>query len=305
LEGRQLNRENQPWREGDQTVRILVTGAGGQLGSDLVPLLEAAGHEVRGCTRSQLDVTNPAMCRQVMEAFRPEVVIHTAAYTAVDQAEGEPALAYKVNAAGAGHFAVAAEAVGARLCYISTDYVFDGMASRPYAETDPVNPQTVYGKSKLAGELAVQLLCSRYYIVRTSWLYGRSGDNFVAAILKLARQKRELNVVNDQIGSPTYTMDLSRWLLDLIRTDEYGIYHASNTGACSRYEFARAILAEAGIEVNVQPCTTEEYPRPAPRPKFSVLDHQAIRRKGLPELPHWRDSLRSFMQMMDTPDRNW
>lgn len=277
-------------------MRILITGAGGQLGRDLVPLLEAEGHDVLGCTRSQLDVTDPARCRQVMETFQPEVVIHAAAYTAVDQAEGEPALAYQVNAVGAGNVAAAAEAVGARLCYISTDYVFDGMARRPYAETDPVNPQSVYGKSKLAGELAVQLLCSRSYIVRTSWLYGRFGDNFVTAILRSARQKRDMKVVEDQIGSPTNTADLSRWLLELIQTDKYGIYHASNTGSCSRYEFAGAILAEAGFEVEVQPCTTEEYPRPAPRPKYSVLDHQAIRCKGLPKLPHWRDSLRSFMQ---------
>jgi len=191
---------------------------------------------------------------------------------------------------------LAAEEIGAKFVYISTDYVFDGRADKPYREYDRTDPQTVYGRSKLAGEQLVQSLSSRYFIVRTSWVYGKHGANFVKTMLKLAEERDRLKVVHDQIGSPTYTLDLARFLLELVKTDYYGIYHASNSGICSWYEFAKAIFEERRLNVHVEPCTTEEFPRPAPRPAWSVLDHGAIRAHGFEPLRPWREALRHYLQ---------
>jgi dTDP-4-dehydrorhamnose reductase len=181
------------------------------------------------------------------------------------------------------------------LCYISTDYVFDGKASQPYNEYDNTNPSGIYGKSKRAGELAVQTLNTKYFIVRTSWLYGSHGNNFVKTMLKLGKKKDQLNVVHDQVGSPTYTVDLCLFLADLIQTEKYGIYHVSNTGACSWFEFAKAIFEESGISIQVNPCTTVEFPKPAPRPKYSVMDHMSIRTNDFQDLQHWRVALKAFL----------
>ena len=276
-------------------VKILVTGANGQLGKDVIRILEAE-HEVFGFSRKEMDIRDLDCCLEVMDRFRPDAVIHCAAYTAVDQAESEPDEAFRVNAFGSRNIALAAERVGSKICYISTDYVFDGMSDVPYNEYDNTNPASVYGKSKRAGEQLVQSLSSKYFIVRTSWVYGRNGNNFVKTMLRLAKERDKLKVVHDQVGSPTYTVDLSRFLSDLIVTDKYGIYHASNTGRCSWYEFACAIFEESGISVQVDPCTTEEFPRPAPRPKFSVLDHMSIRANGFSDLRHWREALKEFLQ---------
>jgi dTDP-4-dehydrorhamnose reductase len=226
----------------------------------------------------------------------PDAVVHCAAYTKVDQAESEPDEAYRVNAYGTRNAALAAEEVGAKFVYVSTDYVFDGRADKPYREYDRTDPQTVYGRSKLAGEQLVQSLSSRYFIVRTSWVYGKYGANFVKTMLKLAEDRDRLKVVHDQVGSPTYTLDLARFLLELVRTDYFGIYHASNSGICSWYEFAKAIFEERGLNVQVEPCTTEEFPRPAPRPAWSVLDQGAIRAHGFKPIRPWREALRSFLQ---------
>jgi len=278
------------------TMRILVTGANGQLGRELVELQAPRDMEIIGLDRKKLDITDLAQCRNVFQTYKPDAVIHCAAYTKVDQAESEPDEAYRVNAYGTRNAALAAQEFGAKFVYVSTDYVFDGRADKPYREYDRTDPQTVYGQSKLAGEQLVQSLTSRYFIVRTSWVYGKYGANFVKTMLKLAEERDRLKVVHDQIGSPTYTLDLARFLLELVRTDYFGIYHASNSGICSWYEFAKAIFEERGLNVQVEPCTTEEFPRPAPRPAWSVLDQGAIRAHGFKPIRPWREALRSFLQ---------
>jgi dTDP-4-dehydrorhamnose reductase len=275
-------------------MKVLVTGAMGQLGSDIV-WLWADKCEVYGFGRDQLDITNEEQCRQVVDTLQPDVIVHCAAYTGVDAAESDADRAYQVNAFGTRSLVVAAERVKAKFCYVSTDYVFDGTANVPYTEYDNTNPQGVYGKSKRAGELLVQSLSTRYFVVRTSWVYGQHGANFVKTMLKLAGERDSLKVVCDQLGSPTYTVDLAQFLQQLVETERYGVYHASNTGTCSWYEFAFAIFEERGLNVRVEPCTTEEFPRPAPRPKYSVMDHVAIRANGFQDLRHWREGLRAFL----------
>jgi dTDP-4-dehydrorhamnose reductase len=282
-------------------MKVLVTGASGQLGRDVVLLLEKEGHDVLACDRDQMDITNQAQCNEVISSYHPEVVIHCAAYTAVDAAETDIDGAYKVNAVGTRNVAVAAEKTGAKLIYISTDYVFDGKSVDPYQEYDNTNPQSVYGKSKRAGEWLVQSLSSRWFVVRTSWVYGLHGNNFVKTMLKLGQEKPKLQVVHDQKGSPTYTLDLAGFLMELMTTEMYGIYHASNSGTCTWYEFTQAIFEEAqttggvSIQAKLEPCTTEQFPRPAPRPVNSVMDHMSIRTNGLTDLRPWRDGLKDFI----------
>lgn len=273
---------------------ILVTGAGGQLGRELA-LLQPPGVRIVGLDRQALDVTDYDACLAAVEQSGADAVIHAAAYTAVDRAESEPDVAYRVNVIGTQNISRAAEAFDAKLVYVSTDYVFDGMGSRPYRENDPPAPRTVYGLTKLEGEQAARSLCSRSFVVRTSWVYGAHGPNFVRTMLDLARSGRELAVVDDQRGAPTYTLDLARVLVRLAWTFRYGVYHASNGGSCTWYQFARAIFEESGLEVALRPCTTADYPRPAPRPAYSVLAHHALRRAGLPPMRHWRDALRDFL----------
>ncbi|MEN1989107.1 dTDP-4-dehydrorhamnose reductase [Paenibacillus hubeiensis] len=285
-------------------MKVLVTGANGQLGRDVVLLSEKEGHSVLACNRDQMDITNQAQCNEVISSYQPDVIIHCAAYTAVDAAEADIDGAYKVNAVGTRNVAVAAEKIGAKLIYISTDYVFDGRSANAYQEYDDTNPQSVYGKSKRAGEWLVQSLCSRWFVVRTSWVYGLHGNNFVKTMLKLGQEKPELQVVHDQKGSPTYTVDLAGFLMELMSTEMYGIYHASNSGTCTWYEFTQAIFEEAQavggltIQAQLQPCTTEQFPRPAPRPRNSVMDHLSIRTNGLTDLRSWRDGLHDFIRLL-------
>ncbi|MBB6670628.1 dTDP-4-dehydrorhamnose reductase [Cohnella nanjingensis] len=274
---------------------LLVTGANGQLGQEMVRM-SSDQVKIVGYSRQQMDVTNLAQCREVIAALRPDAVIHAGAYTAVDKAESEPDEAYKVNASGTRNLALAAREHGAKLCYVSTDYVFDGMGTSPYNEFDNTNPQSIYGKSKRAGEVLLQSLHDSYFIVRTSWVYGKYGNNFVKTMLKLGAERDSVTVVHDQVGSPTYTYDLGRFLIDLVQTEAYGVYHASNTGTCTWYEFAQAIFEESGMSTKTEPCTTEQFPRPAPRPRYSVMDHSAIRQNGLTDLPPWREALRVFLQ---------
>lgn len=282
-------------------MKVLVTGADGQLGRDVVRLFEEVGHEVLACGKEQLDITEETMCRMRVQTFGPDVVIHCAAYTAVDQAESDIDAAFLVNTTGTRNMVVAAERVEAKFCYISTDYVFDGSSPSAYQEYDGTNPQSVYGKSKRAGELLVQSLSSAFFIVRTSWVFGVHGRNFVNTMLDLGQRQPVLQIVQDQKGSPTYTKDLAAFLLELAATEKYGIYHASNAGACSWFEFAQAIFEEAEqilgtpFSVQINPCRTEDFPRPAPRPRNSVMDHVAIRTNRLQELRPWREGLRAFL----------
>ncbi|MFL1676654.1 dTDP-4-dehydrorhamnose reductase [Paenibacillus dendritiformis] len=282
-------------------MKVLVTGAQGQLGQDVVNIFSQAGHAVKGYARTELNITDDDQCRQVISAYNPECIIHCAAYTAVDAAESDIDGAFLVNAAGTRNVALSAEKVGAKLVYISTDYVFNGESDKPHLEFDFADPRTIYGKSKYAGEQMVKDFCSRWFVVRTSWVYGLYGSNFVKTMLRLGQEKRQLQVVNDQKGSPTYTVDLAWFLVRLIATEKYGIYHASNSDFCTWFEFTEAIFAEAkerlGITITakLEPCTTAQFPRPAPRPANSVLEHLAIRLSGFEDLPHWRDGLKRFM----------
>lgn len=276
---------------------VLVTGGRGQLGTDITFLLERQGYNVHAYGRDTLDITKQGQVQDVMQQVRPDVVIHTAAYTKVDQAETDSDTAYRVNALGTRNVAIEAERYQAKLIYISTDYVFDGTADAPYSEFAPVNPVNVYGRSKWAGEEFVRQFCSQWFIVRTSWVYGKHGHNFVKTMRRLAETQSELRVVHDQIGTPTYTVDLAMFLLQLLETEAYGTYHASNSGMCSWYEFACAIFEEAGLaHIHVHPIPTVEYPLPARRPAYSVLDHMMMRLQGMNELRHWREALHSFME---------
>lgn len=283
-------------------MKVLVTGAAGQLGQDVVILLQREGHEVLACDRAEMDITDLAQCEKVIGAYGPEAVIHCAAHTAVDAAETDIDAAYLINATGTRNVAVAAEKAGAKLVYISTDYVFNGQGTHPYHEYDNTDPQSIYGKSKRAGEVLAQTLNSRYFIVRTSWVYGKYGNNFVKTMLKLGQEKPVLQVVNDQKGSPTYTVDLAGFLLELIQTEKYGVYHASNSEACTWFEFTQAIFAEAeellGLKMTarLEPCGTEQFPRPAPRPSYSVMEHLSIRTNGFEDLRPWREGLRDFLK---------
>ncbi|MEK4438307.1 dTDP-4-dehydrorhamnose reductase [Paenibacillus sp. FSL K6-2862] len=287
-------------------MKVLVTGANGQLGRDVALLLEKEGHSFLACDRDRMDITNQAQCNEVISSYHPEAVIHCAAYTAVDAAETDIDGAYKVNTVGTRNVAVAAERAGAKLIYISTDYVFDGNSSSPYQEYDNTNPQSVYGKSKRAGELIVQSLSSKWFVVRTSWVYGLYGNNFVKTMLKLGQEKPKLQVVHDQKGSPTFTVDLAGFILELMQTEMYGVYHASNSGTCTWYEFTEAIFAEAQnvegftIQAQLEPCTTEQFPRPAPRPRNSVMDHLSIRTNGLADIRPWREGLREFISLLSS-----
>ncbi|MFC5528983.1 dTDP-4-dehydrorhamnose reductase [Cohnella yongneupensis] len=287
----------------DKTFTIVITGAGGQLGQELARMSVAPHIRIVGLDRSKLDITDADQCKSVMDELRPDAIIHAAAHTAVDRAEAEPDTARLVNVLGTRNVAIAAEAVGAKFIFVSTDYVFNGKNVTPYSEHDATDPQSVYGRTKLEGEREAAAHCSRLFVVRTSWVYGRYGNNFVKTMLKLAEQRNELKVVQDQVGSPTFTYDLAELLLSLAQTDDYGIYHASNSGICSWYEFAKAIFEEAGLtNIRVIPCNTEEFPRPAPRPAYSVLGNQALIDAGFKPLRHWREALHDYIRSTSKQD---
>jgi len=276
--------------------KVLITGANGQLGKELVELFTAKGFEVYGFGRDKMDITNQAQVQEMISTLKPNIVLHSAAHTQVDLAESEPEQAFSINAYGTRNVAVAAEAVGAKLVYVSTDYVFDGTNDEPYNEFSPTSPLGVYGKSKLAGEQFVRDLHSKFFIARTSWVYGKHGANFVKTMLKLGKERKELSVVADQIGCPTYTLDLAHAILELVDTQKYGVYHISNSGSCSWYEFAKEIFNISGITVQVNPCTTADFPRPAARPSYSVFAHTAIYLNNFTKMRSWEDALVDFLK---------
>lgn len=279
--------------------KIVITGAEGQLGKEIVQFLNSIGnYDVYGFGKSQLDVTNEHEVKKVIEPLRPQTIIHCAAYTHVDRAETEKDQAFLINRIGTENVTRVSEEIKSKLVYISTDYVFDGCSSIPYDEFSLPSPINVYGRSKLAGEKIVKELHSRYFIVRTSWLYGSFGENFVKTMLKLARENEELLVVTDQIGSPTYTVDLTKQLVSLIETDIYGTYHISNEGSCSWHEFAVKIFKLTNSSVTVKKCLTKDFPRPAKRPPYSVLDNIALRLYGFNRMPDWQDGLRRLLQQI-------
>ncbi|WP_371017761.1 dTDP-4-dehydrorhamnose reductase [Pseudalkalibacillus sp. JSM 102089] len=275
---------------------VLVTGSSGQLGSDVVSILSKENYKVFGFSRSELDITSIDNVEQIFNDINPDIVIHCAAYTNVDLAEENSDDAFRVNAIGTRNLAAASEEAGAKLVYISTDYVFNGEGNLPYTEFDTTSPLGIYGRSKLAGEKHVETLCNRFFILRTSWVYGANGKNFVKTMLKLAEDKSSIDVVDDQQGCPTYTMDLVKCISLLIKTKKYGTYHVSNSGSCSWYEFAKAIFTKAGININVNPVTTENFPRPAERPKYSVFGHLNLRLNEFPEMRNWQSALDEFLK---------
>ena len=276
-------------------MKVLVTGASGQLGYDVCLELEKRAISFCAPASKEMDITDRGAVLRYMEETRPDAVIHCAAYTKVDLAEDEPEKCWAVNADGTRNIAEACRKLGSRMLYLSTDYVVPGDGDRFYEPTDPVGPENVYGRSKLAGELAVQSMLTEYFIVRISWVFGKNGNNFVKTMLRLAESRRELNVVCDQIGSPTYTADLAPLLCDMIQTDRYGIYHATNEGICSWAEFAQEVFAQEGKDVTVRPVTTAEYAAKAQRPLNSRLSKESLRNAGLAPLPGWQDAVRRFL----------
>lgn len=273
-------------------MRVLVTGAGGQLGRDL---LQTFGDDAVGLAHAELDVTDEAAVDAAVREHAPDLVVHAAAYTAVDACENETDRAWRVNALGAWWVARACARAGGAMVYVSTDYVFDGTTDRPYTEFDRPNPQSMYGRSKEAGEQLVRQTLPAHYVVRTSWLHGVGGGNFAATMLRLGRERGAVSVVEDQVGSPTFTFDLAPAIRRLVATGRYGTYHLTNEGHCTWLDFARAIFDEAGLTVDVAPTDTASFGSLAPRPEYSVLDNRLARLSGLEPLPHWREALPRFL----------
>lgn len=270
-------------------MKVLVTGAKGMLGQDLCPILEDNGYEVIETDIHNLDITDLEACKNFLEKEKPDVVIHCAAYTNVDKAEEDLATATKINVNGSENLAKACAIIDATLVYISTDYVFDGSASEPLTADNAPNPINNYGLTKYQGEEAVRKYCEKYYIARTSWLYGHHGKNFVETMLSLA-DKPELKVVDDQVGCPTWTVELANGIVKLIEEYEYGTYHVCGSGFTSWYGFAKEIFEQENLFVNLKPCTTDEFPRPAKRPKYSVMDNGNICR-------NWKLALKDYLSL--------
>lgn len=275
----------------ERTLRWFVTGAEGMLGTDLVEALRSRGEQVTAAGRDLLDITDAAACAEAVAGH--DVVVGCAAYTAVDPAESAEERALAVNGAGAGNLARAAAATGARLVHISTDYVFDGQATEPYAVSAPVAPLQAYGRTKLAGEQAVARECPQSWVVRTAWLYGAHGESFPKTIARLGRERGQVSVVTDEVGQPTWTVDLAGAILQLVTARApFGLWHATGGGQCSRFEFARAVFEEIGLDPNlVLPTSSAAFARPARRPAYSVLSHARWAECGLSAPRHWRAAL--------------
>lgn len=277
-------------------MKVLVTGYAGQLGWDTVRLLEARGIECRGVDMQDFDLTDGQAVREYVRRYRPTAIVHCAAYTNVDKAESQPEICAAVNGMGTVNVVRAALSVGAKLVFISTDYVFPGTGDRPWQVDDNYGPQNVYGMSKVQGEDAVRSLMTRYFILRTSWVFGKNGHNFVRTMLRLGAEKKELRVVNDQIGSPTYTRDLARVICDMLPTEKYGIYHVRNEGYISWCDFAKMIMEKAGLPCRVIPVPSSEYPTPAKRPLNSRMDGSALVRAGFEPMPSVENALERYLE---------
>lgn len=279
-------------------MRFLVTGVKGQLGHDVMEELALRGHEGEGVDVEEMDITDAQAVDRVIRQAKADGVIHCAAYTAVDKAEDEPEICTKVNAQGTENIAKVCKELDLPMMYISTDYVFGGEGERPWEPQDPCDPLNVYGQSKYLGELAVQKYLKRYYIVRIAWVFGVSGNNFIKAMLNKAKTTQKVSVVSDQVGSPTYTRDLAVLLVDMMETDRYGIYHATNEGICNWYEFAKEIFTQAGISMEVTAITADEYPAKAKRPHNSRMDKGKLDAEGFRRLPSWQDALKRYLEVI-------
>lgn len=287
-------------------MKVLVTGVKGQLGYDVVDELEKRGHKAVGVDIEEMDITDASSVDSVIKGERPDAIIHCAAWTAVDAAEDEDNISkvLKVNADGTENIAKVCKELDIKMIYISTDYVFDGQGIRPWEPDDERNPLNVYGNSKYLGELAVQKYLEKYYIVRIAWVFGVNGKNFIKTMLDLGKTHDTLTVVSDQIGTPTYTYDLARLLVDMVETDKYGVYHATNEGGyISWYDFTVEIMKQAGEKddkyshVNVLPVGSEKYPAKAKRPSNSRMDKSKLKENGFTPLPNWKDALKRYLEI--------
>lgn len=289
-------------------MKLLITGAKGQLGMQIKSIIERGKSElgeidsrynyaeVRYIAHNELDITILSEVLNYIEEYRPDIIINCAAYTNVDKCESDIDDAFKVNAIGPRNLAIAAERVHAKLLHVSTDYVFNGEGNTPFREYDLPQPVSIYGKTKLLGEQYVMKNCNKYYIVRTAWLYGRYGRNFVYTIINAAKEKGQLEVVDDQRGSPTNAEDLAHHILKLVLTDEYGIYHCTGNGECSWYDFACKIVELSGINCDIAPITSDKINRAAKRPAYSLLDNMMLRCTIGDGMRHWQDALKAFIE---------
>lgn len=277
-------------------MKVLVTGVKGQLGYDVVNELEKRGMEAVGVDIEEMDITDAQSVERVLNEAAPDAVIHCAAYTAVDAAEEQEEICRRVNADGTRNIAKVCRELDIKMIYISTDYVFDGQGTRPWEPEDTRKPLNVYGQTKYEGELAVQELLEKYFIVRIAWVFGINGKNFIKTMLRLAETNKRLTVVNDQYGSPTYTYDLARLLVDMVLTEKYGVYHATNEGICTWYEFACEIFKQAGIDMEVVPVTAAEYQAKAKRPENSRMSKDKLTDNGFDRLPPWQDALKRYLE---------
>ena len=274
-------------------MKILITGASGMLGHDLTKVLK--NHELFTYNSKTLDITDEKKVKDEVSKVKPDIIINPAAYTNVDGCETNYEDAYNVNAFGVKNLALISKELNIPLIHISTDYVFDGKKTTPLVEDDNIGPETAYGKTKLAGEKFITEILDKYFILRTAWLYGSNGNNFVETMLKLSETNDSLNVVNDQRGCPTYTHDLAIAISELLDSDKYGIYHLTNAGECTWFEFASKIFELSNIDIELNPVSTDEFPRPAPRPKYSVLSNQKWANNGFTPLRNYEEALKEYL----------
>lgn len=288
-------------------MKILITGAKGQLGTQIINIIKAgkselgaipqgvASADIIGIDVDELDITSLSATRTYLMEVKPDVVINCAAYTNVDGCETNEDIAFKVNAIGPRNLAIVCEELDTKLIHISTDYVFSGVGNKALKEYDLTGPVSVYGKTKLAGEEFVKQFSSKHFIVRTAWLYGYNGKNFVYTMMRLGKDKEYINVVNDQRGNPTNAEDLAHHLLKIVETEEYGTYHCTGTGECTWYDFAKKIMELSGIDCEVRPCTSDEFPSPTKRPEFSSLDNMMLRCTVGDEMRSWQEAIEVFI----------
>lgn len=277
-------------------MKVLVTGVGGQLGHDVVRELEQRGHEVTGVGREEMDITDAEKVRKVIRDCVPDAVIHCSAYTAVDRAEDEADQCRKVNVEGTKNIAEICAELDCKIIYISTDFVFSGEGERPWETDDAAGPISVYGRTKYEGEDEVKSRLDKFFIVRISWVFGKNGNNFVKTMLRIGKENGAVKVVDDQIGSPTYTRDMAVLLADMVQTEKYGVYHASNEGFCSWYDFAKEIFRLAGMDdVSVMPITSDQFPAKAKRPFNSRMSKEKLVKEGFNKLPSWQDALKRYL----------
>ena len=280
-------------------MRVFVTGVKGQLGYDVMNELEKQGLEGIGVDIDEMDITDADQVNKVIKEAAPDAVIHCAAYTAVDAAEDNEEICRKVNAQGTENIAKVCEELDIKMMYISTDYVFNGQGERPWEPDDEREPLNVYGQTKYEGELAIEEHVKKFFTVRIAWVFGVNGKNFIKTMLNLGKTHDHLTVVNDQTGSPTYTYGLARLLVDMIQTDKYGRYHATNEGICTWYEFACEIFKQAGMNVSVAPVSSDEYPAKAKRPSNSRMDKSKLTANGFTPLPTWQDALSRYLKEIE------